>query len=178
MDGKMDPHVFARFRKMYFDANFDSEHTQYHQLWIDDDTHVVKSEDAEWYMETLRQSTVMPDFVELISKSSYIMSLEVVLEVEMMVNSNLMMEEMSNDDDDEETEEKLDRLMDVADERATGLFLDSGICECLRQLSNVQTFQFKFGFDHRMDEDLYKPLPKHVALIQEIKEAIEGNFRA
>jgi len=178
MDGKMDPHVFARFQKVYFDANFNAEHTQHYQLWIDDDTHVVKREDAELFVDTLRRSTVMTDFVELISKSPCIMNLEVVLEVEMMVNSNLMMEEMSNDDDDDETEEKLDRLMDVADEKASELFLDSGICECLKQLSNVQTIHFKLGFEDRTDEDVYTPLPKHVAWIEELKRTVEGNFRA
>jgi hypothetical protein len=178
MDGKMDPHVFARFQKVYFDANFDFEHTQAVELWIDDDTHVVRLEDAERYKLLVRTSTIMKDFVELISQSPLIMGLEVSLEVEIMVNSTLMSQEMSSaDDGDDETEEKLDKLMELADERATELFLDSGICECLKELSNVKNFHFGFGFDHRVDEDVYKPLPEHVALIKELKQAVEGNFK-
>lgn len=175
MDGKMDPHVFARFQKVHFDANFNFEHTQAVQLWIDD-THAVKSEDADLYMHMLRSSTIMTDFVVLISKSPRIVSLEISLEVEIMVNSTLMMQEMSSDDEDEDTEKKLDKLMEVADERATELFLDSGICECLKELTNVQNFQFRFGFEHRGDEEPYTPLPRHVALIKEMKAAVEGNF--
>lgn len=176
MGGKMDPHVFARFQKVFFDANFDVEHTQAVELWIDDDTHVVRAEDAERYKQLVRGSTVMTDFVELISKSPLITSLEMSLEVEIMANSALMMQEMGSEDEDEETEQKLDALMEIADERATELFLDSGVCEYLKGLSNVKKFNFSFGFHHRKGEDRYEPLPRHVTLIKELKGAIEGNF--
>jgi hypothetical protein len=177
MSGKMDPHVFARFQRVLFDANFDFEHTQMVELWIDDDTHVVNSEDAEKYKQLLRTSTVMKDFVELISKSPLITTLEISLEVEVMVSSNLMNEEMDDSDDENETEVKIDKLMEVGDEKATEIFLDSGICESLKELSNVKNFYFTFGFDHREEDDPYVPLPRHVALIKEMKETVEGNFK-
>jgi hypothetical protein len=178
MSGKMDPHVFARFRKVRFDASFDFEHTQAVELWIDDETFVVRKDDAERFTQILKTSTVMKDFVELISQSPIITSLEISLEVEVMVNSNLMNEEMLDDMDSEaeETEFKIDKLMEMGDERAVEIFLDSGICDPLKELSNVKNFNFGFAFDHREEKDPYEPLPKHVALIEEMKAAVEKNF--
>jgi hypothetical protein len=51
MSGKMYPHVFARFQKVFFDANFDFEHTHMVELWIDDDTHDVNTDDASLIKE-------------------------------------------------------------------------------------------------------------------------------
>jgi hypothetical protein len=137
----------------------------------------VKPEDAEKYTQLVRDSTIMSAFVELISKSPLITNLEISLEVEIMANSNLMTQEMSSQDDREETEETLDRLMKIADEKATELFLDSGLCDCLKDLSNVKNFNFAFGFEDRLDEDAYVPLPRPVALIKDLKAAVEGNFK-
>lgn len=89
-EGKMYPHVFARFQKIYFDANFDFEHTQNVELWIDDNTHIIREEDAEDYKQMLRGSSVIKSLVALISKSPIITSLEILLEVEVMTNSNLV----------------------------------------------------------------------------------------
>lgn len=89
-EGKMYPHVFARFQKIYFDANFDFEHTQNVELWIDDNTHIIRKEDAETYKQMLRRSPVIKGLVGLISKSPIITSLEILLEVEVMTNSNLV----------------------------------------------------------------------------------------
>jgi hypothetical protein len=179
-EGKMYPHVFARFQKIYFDANFDFEHTQNVELWIDDSTHIIRKEDGDVFQQTLRESTIMKDFVKLLSQSPVINSLEIVLEVEVMTNSNLMMEEVDEQDDHfEETEDKIDRLMDVSNERATELFLDSGVCETLLELDNVQKFNLKIGFQDRNEEEeeKYELLPRHEHMLKEMKIAVEGNFK-
>ncbi|KAE8441771.1 hypothetical protein EG329_004329 [Mollisiaceae sp. DMI_Dod_QoI] len=178
MGGAMEPHVFARFQKIYFDANFDFEHTQCVELWIDDDTHVIRSDDAAAYQKILRSSSVMKDFVKLLSKSRQITHLEICLEVEVMANSNLMMEEMPEDEEDaDEAEDKVDRLMDIASEKATELFLDSKICDPLLKLSNVKTFQFEIGFEDGEEDEVYKPPQKYLDLFQSMKKQIEGNFK-
>merc|ERR1712230_288820 len=133
--GLLEPHVFARFQKILFDANFDFEHTQNVELWIDDDTHVVRQSDSEEFQRLVRSSSIIKDFVKMI-----------------------------------------DKLMEVANERATEMFLDSGVCNPLATITNVQSFDFTFGFEHREEGEKYKPLPRHVELIAQMKKVIEGNW--
>ncbi|KAH7336718.1 hypothetical protein BKA65DRAFT_507000 [Rhexocercosporidium sp. MPI-PUGE-AT-0058] len=177
--GLLEPHVFARFQKVLFDANFDFEHTQNIELWIDDDTHVIRKDDVEEFQNVVRSSSIMKDFVKVVGNSK-LASLEISLEVEVMANSNLMMQEMLDESDDEadEVEEKIDKLMEVANERATEMFLDSGVCNSLSTLTTVQSFDFTFGFEHREEDDKYKPLPRHVKMIAQMKKVIESNWKA
>ncbi|CZR70212.1 uncharacterized protein PAC_20113 [Phialocephala subalpina] len=174
--GAMEPHVFARFQKILFDANFDMEHTQAIELWIDDETHTIRKDDISVYQNILRSSPVMKDFVRLLSKSRKITHLEVLLEVEVMANSNLMMEELPDDDEEaDEVKDKVDRLMDIPSEKAIEIFLDSKICDPLLKLSNVQTVHFKFGFEEREeDKDAipYKPPQKYLDLFQSMNSLL------
>lgn len=179
----MLPHVFARFQKICVDAIFDTEHTEGVELWIDeiDGKYIVRQEDADVFMATLRSSSFMKDLVQLLSNSPLIAKLEFCLDVEVMANSNLMMMDDEDDDEDEdsylEKEDKIDRVMDVANERATELFLDSGVCEPLLALENVQTFDLVFGI-RQDDEEKYTKLPRHVKLMEGMKTSIEANFKA
>jgi len=177
----MEPHVFARFQKIYFSALFDFEHTQHVEMWIDDDTHIIPQEDILAYHRVLNSSHVMKDFVKLLSRSPRITKLEICLEVEIMATSELLLEGMAEDDaDDDEAlakEAEADRLMDIASEKATELFLDSKICDPLLKLSNVQTFNLKFGFEMRDEDEVYDPPRKYLDLFQAMKTQIEGNFK-
>ncbi|KAH7403906.1 hypothetical protein BKA64DRAFT_670221 [Cadophora sp. MPI-SDFR-AT-0126] len=177
--GLLEPHVFARFQNILFDANFDFEHTQNVKLWIDDDTYVVRQDDSEEFQRLVRSSSIIRGFVQVIKKSR-LARLEISLEVEVMANSNMMMQEMLGESDDEadEVEEKIDKLMEVANERATELFLDSGVCDPLATITNAQSFDFTFGFEHREEGHKYKPLPRHVRMIEQMKKVIEGNWMA
>ncbi|CZS91269.1 hypothetical protein WAI453_003660 [Rhynchosporium graminicola] len=175
--GLLEPHVFARFKRILFDANFDFEHTQNVELWIDDETNVIRTEDAEKFKALMKKSSIMKDFVTVIGHSQ-LSSLEISLEVEVMANSNMMMQEMLDESDDEadEVEDKIDKLMEVANEKCTEMFLDSGVCDPLATLDNVQSFDLTFGLEHREEGQKYKPLPRHVKMIAQMKKHIEGQF--
>lgn len=177
--GLMEPHVFARFQKIFFDGFFDIEHTQNVELWIDDDTYVIKAEDAAKYQRVLRRSNIIKDLVQILSNSPLIKRLEISLEVEVMAGSNLLMEEPLEESGDEadEMDMKVDKIEEIANEKATELFLDSKICDPLLKLSNVYTFDFRFGFEHREKGEEYKPLPRHVNLLRDMKATIEANFK-
>jgi len=173
MGGKMDPHVFARFQKVRFDACFNYEYAGIIGPRFDRLTQTLKEIDVQRYRQLLRTSTVMKDFAELISKSRVIKVLEISLEVQMMPNAaySLASECLWR-------VAGLPNLTQFRNDRATEVFLDSGICEPLKKLSNVENFNFEFGLDRdREEDDLYQPLPQHVALIKEMKEAVEGNFK-
>ncbi len=96
-----------------------------------------------------------------------------------MANSELMMADMLEEDDptEEETEATIDRFMEMSNEKATEMFVDSGICEPLLKLKNVKDLNFHFGFDHRDEDKKYKPLPRHLDLIGEWKKKVEKGFK-
>lgn len=101
MGGRMEPHVFARFQKIYFLAIFDFEHTERVELWIDDDTHILHQGDILAYQEILDSSHVMKDFVNIVSRSPRITKLEIYLEVEIMASSNHLLQDGPDDVDEE-----------------------------------------------------------------------------
>jgi len=181
LGGLLYPHVFARFQKIFFDAYFGLEHTHHVDLWIDDDTYIIRADTAEKYQSLLRSSTIMKDFVKLISHNPLISKLTIRLDVEVLASSNLL-EQISNEDEDSNDEDytersKFDKVTEKANERATELFLESNIFEPLLQLENVRTFDLEFEFLYREPDNPYKPLPRHVKLVKEMKEIIEGRFK-
>jgi hypothetical protein len=56
LGGPLYPHVFARFQRIFFDAYFGLEHTHHVDLWIDDDTFIIRPDTAEKYQTLLRFS--------------------------------------------------------------------------------------------------------------------------
>jgi hypothetical protein len=178
MGGLLDPHVFARFRNILFEASFDYLHMQSVDFWIDDETFVVNPEDAADFRRLMRKSPIMKDFVKILSNSPFISRLCVRLGMEIMPRSNFMDEEMDTDGDTDNMEDKAELIMEKANERATEMFLDSKICDALLKLENVRNFEFKLDLDNHQDGTEYEPLPRHVELFKEMKEKIEGNFKA
>jgi hypothetical protein len=82
-----------------------------------------------------------------------------------------------DEDEDSDVEDKTEKIMDIANEKATEIFLDSGIMDPLKTLSNVSSCDFKFGFQHRDEGNEYKPPAKYVNLLRDMKETIERNFK-
>jgi hypothetical protein len=175
MRGLLDPHVFARFRNILFDACFDYLQMHYVDFWIDDETFVVNPEDAANFRKLVRTSPIMKDFVKILSNSPFISTLSIQLGVEVMAASNFMEQEMDDESDTDEGKGEL--IMEKSNERATEMFLDSNICDALLKLKNVGNFEFKIVLDDQQDDTEYEPLPRHVKLFKEMKEKIEGNFK-
>lgn len=74
--------------------------------------------------------------------------------------------------------DRRDMIRDAkANERAIEMFLDSGILDPLRKISNVETFSLNFDHMFTVSLDNYKPLARHVKMIRDLKSTIEGNFR-
>ena len=176
MGGLLDPHVFARFRNILFDACFDYLQMHYVDFWIDDETFVVNPEDAANFRKLVRTSPIIKDFVKILSNSPFISTLSIQLGVEVMAGSNFMEQEMTDYSDTDE--ERAELIMEKSNERATEMFLDSNICDALLKLRNVRNFEFKIVLDDQQDDTEYEPLPRHVKLFKEMKENIEGNFKA
>lgn len=67
------------------------------------------------------------------------------------------------------------RKEDAANERATELFLESGVLNPLRDLSNVQTFSLMINTFARGGEFM-EPKEKHLKIIGDLQAAIEKNW--
>ena len=180
--GDIEPHIFAQFQKISFNAFFDDEHTQNFELWIDDETHVIETEDASQFRKVLRSSSLFKDLFTILFNSHRITFFEVSgIEVEVMANSKLLMaDETESDEENEdylENRSKVDKILEIANQKATECFLDSKIMDSLLQLTNVSKCNFEFGFTHLDGEEAYKPPEKYVKMLRAMKDKIEGNFK-
>ena len=116
---------------------------------------------------------VIQKFVDLVSISPVIRNVEFILDVQVICSN--VMESMEYDSGDSEQEAKEEEKDYAADERATELFLEAGILDSLRTLSNVMNFTFTIETIGRGCEDM-QPKKKHLEMIQDLKKAIESNW--
>jgi hypothetical protein len=173
--GDLEPHILAKFQKIAFDGSFDEldTNTGDTELWIDDETHVVKEEDATVFKTRVQSLTIFKDLTKILSNSRLIAHLAMTLKVEATAVSNLIIKDEESDvksdiDIDEEMDMvmKVDRIREIANLKAAELFLDSHVMDPLLKLSNVSHFDFKFGFDDLKGEEAYRPPPKYVKLLR------------
>ena len=184
LQGDVEPHIVAKFQKIFFDADFGEEHTAGIELWIDDDTHEIREDDATCAKRLIQSSLIFKHLTKILSNSPRITHLEISLEVEVMAASNLIIavedfDEHEDMDEDEatETEMKADRIMEIANFKAREIFIDSKVMKPLLKLSNVASFTFKFGFEWLEEEEAYKPPARYVKLLKTMRDRIESNFK-
>ena len=113
---------------------------------------------------------VIQKFVDLLSNSPVIRHLEFRLAVVAQCSSSS--ESMSIDSEQDAESYVKDS---VADQRATELFLEAGILDSLRNLSNVMNFSLRIETEGRASEFM-EPKEKHLKIIQDLKNVIERNW--
>ncbi|KAG0647648.1 hypothetical protein D0Z07_6714 [Hyphodiscus hymeniophilus] len=184
LQGDVEPHILAKFQRILLDAHFDESDTGSLELWIDDDTHIIREDDATEFKNLLNSSSIFKDLVKILSNPPCITHFEIQLEVKVIATSNLIIEAEDLDDilgegdeEDQEMEIKVDRIIEIANFKATELFLDSKIMKPLLKLKNVANCSFKFGFQDFPEEEGYKPPTKYVKVLERMKDKIEGNYR-
>jgi len=166
LEGLMDPHVFARFQQVTFHA--DLEFTAPESLIFIDDDFNVDTDDRARLLTFLRRSGVFKPLVRLLSNSPSLRRLSISPNVEVFPNYNSDL-----DDSDEERDFK---MMGAANERAADIFMNSGILNPLRNLSNVKSFEFLFDMP-TYSSGFYQPKPRHVEMIQDLQRVIERNWQ-
>lgn len=177
MDGVMEPHVFARFRKVVLYADFEfiggdeicnePNCCADPRLGINGDFS-LDPDYIPFFVDSLNQSNVIELFVKLLSNSPYVHHLGLLLSAEVEADYDNGM----NGAEDEETDAKFD---DAGDEAAVELLMDSRMLDPLRELSNVQCFEFKFNMFLQTKE--FEPQPRHVNMIEALRHEIEANWR-
>ena len=116
---------------------------------------------------------VIQKFVTLLSNSPIIRRLEINLQVGVTCSNDTG--SIDHESIDSEHEGKQDEKFYVADERATELFLEAGVLNSLRSLSNVMSFSLTIETIGRTGESM-KPKKKHLKIIRDLKSAIERNW--
>lgn len=134
MDGLMEPHMFARFQRVTFHADFEFTAAESH-LYIDDDFN-INTDDRARFIAFLRRPGVFELLVQLLSNSPTLHRLSIGLNVQVWANYD-----SHPGDSDEERDFK---KMGAANERAADIFMDSGILNSLQKMSNVKSFEFLF----------------------------------
>jgi hypothetical protein len=167
MNGRMDPHVFARFEAVSVDVDFDFT------LFINprgvrsiriDLNNIVNADDCEHFERVLRRTTVFRDLNIILSHSPTIKHLLVAVKVAVRADWAGVNDPQLRSDP-EVYQQQWESAVKVVDRKALGIFLDSGIIEPLRSLSNVENFRASILLGWR---------PEEGELEQKSRELVEG----
>lgn len=164
VDGFMEPHVFARFTQITFDLNLtldentmkatrEPETTQHGQedqnalvapsLFVTDNLTINPRDEAK-LLAFYKRSTMIHQFVKILSNSPNIVRLQIELEIEVLARWANDLDSDSDSESEEDRPSETTKKNLLANERAIDIFLDSGLLAPLEKLSNVQTFQVEF----------------------------------
>ncbi|KAM0796916.1 hypothetical protein BDR22DRAFT_500374 [Usnea florida] len=221
LDGAVEPHVFAQFRKIHYKADFDFQlDSTAPSLYVDDDLDVNVEDTAKFasYLTTAKNTTrwfedplpghgydsgrretledvaditissvtitepstadIVQRFVSLLSNSPFIHYLEFVIDIKVTCEADTSSDSSSDSDDetDSEKDEKDVLKWRVAYEKGTELFLESGVLNSLKGLTNVMCFSPKVATLGRGETPM-KLQQKHVKILRDLKEVIEKNWR-
>ena len=221
LDGAVEPHVFAQFRKIHYKADFDFQlDSAAPSLYIDDDL-VVNVEDAAKfasYLTTAKSTTrwvedplpdhcfdsgrretledvagitissvtvtepstaeIVKNFVNLLSNSPFVHHLEFAIDIKVTCEADTDSDSSSdsNDETDSEKDEEDVLKWRVAYEKGTELFLESGVLNSLKDLTNVMCFSPKITTIGRGETPM-KLQQKYVKILRDLKDVIEKNWR-
>ena len=166
LGGLMEPHVFARFRKVHLQVKSYFE-DQLPFLYINDDFTFSWKEEKR-IKGVLLDTTLMKTFVKILSNSPFLNELSVHLEMGVGIahGSGDTTEPPFNTKELQQQS----HLIAAAQARAAELFIDSGMLDPLLDLSNVKSFKLTFEqVDHNKQHtylETAKGLMRH----------IEGNY--
>ena len=173
----LDFATFTRIERIRFDADYnfclinDSP-----SLHVDEDFHTSPNNEAE-LIAFMKRTRTVENFVSLLATLPRLRQLGLILVIGVELDFQF--------DDDEDAEVTLDfDKASVANQRATELFMECGMLDPLRRLSNVQNFDLEVETEGREvdetdDKINYMVLkPKHAKMAQDLKEAIEHNWTA
>ncbi len=165
MKGLMDPHVFARFKKVHLQVKFYFD-DQLPFLYINDDF-TFSWKEGKWIKGVFLDTTLVETFVKVLSNSHFLNQLSVHLEMGVGIAH-------SSGDTTEppfstKELEQQSQLIAAAQARAAELFIDSGMLDPLLDLSNVKSFELTF---EQVDHNKQHP---YLETAKDLMRHIQGN---
>lgn len=180
LDGPMYPHVFAKFQKVHFDADFDFQSTRSASSFFVNKDMTIRLSDEIEFTTLMEKSTIIRNFVTIISRLPLITSLEFDLDVEISPDYDSEIDDLDadiNENEDEDEETMVDNVIAVANARATEMILECGFLDPLRELANVRKLRLQIVTLDKKCEPM-QLRPKYASIVESIKEAIEKNWLA
>ena len=174
----LDFAAFSKVERIQFDADYNFHRIDKSpSLYVDENFYTSPNDEAE-LISFMKRTWTMENFVSLLATLPRLRQLSLTLVIEVNPNMDLP----PDDEDDDEADSLILEKMKVANERATELFIECGMLDPLRKLSNVQKFDLEVLNEDRKttldDPAIMVPNPKHARMAQELKEAIEHNWVA
>lgn len=185
MYGAMEPHVFTKFERVRYEADFnfrDLEGDITPELYVDKDFQFSGEEESEVVayfkkpaINRLPALQIIQAFVNLLSKSPLITVLEIALSVE--IQADYGPNEYNGNGISPQQKAKSRLKQKAVNNRAYELMLENSILEPLRQLTDVRCFVFDFTLPGSIPKhDVFHPQQKHIDIIKDLKAAIEHNW--
>ena len=144
-------------------------------LYVDEHFNTSPTDEAE-LISFMKRTRTVEIFVSLLATLPRLRQLSLTLAVEVKPNMDFSPDD---EEDDEEADIRDVEKMGAANETATELFIECGMLDPLRKLSNVENFDFEVQSESRNDDlDFMVLKPKHARMAQDLKEAIEHNWVA
>ena len=169
MNGDMEPHIFARFQRLFFDAwiNFDDYNVE-PPLTIDRSGRFAEDDEIR-LGATMRQSNMIRTLVSLLSNSPSIDHLYVLLSSDLPPGYDWGPEPST--EEEEALQDKEDSaLMEAIDYRAIEIFIDSNMLAPLETLDNVKSFGVTVDNESKLQSH-------HAKIIRDLRDKIEGNWQ-
>ena len=177
MSGAMEPHVFTRFERVRYEADFDFQQDGA-APWMNIEKDLqISAEDESRVIAyfndpnacRLPAAQIIQHFVTLISRSPLVATLEFAFSVKFPA-----------DFDFDELASMTLIQQEVVNKRAYELVLESGVLEPLRKLTNVKRFVFDFVLQSASPRHTLfqpkQPKQKHVDITNDLKAVIEHNW--
>lgn len=190
LDGVMEPHVLARFKRIAFelDCSWEMEALEAQvnrhmangekrtapSLFINEDM-TVNPWDEVKLLAFYRRSTMIHQLVRIVLNSPRLFRFRMTVDIEVLARYDMNMDSISDHEKDGYMSDLTLEKTQIASHRAIELFLDSGLLAPLEKLSNVQSFAFDITAAD-IERENYKPTPKHSKMLLDMKTKIEHNY--
>ena len=167
--------AFSRVERIYFYADYNFRLIKDSpSLYIDEDSAICLNDEAE-LISFMKRTRTVENLVFLLATLPRLFHFRFALGVIVKPRMDLASSENGGED--------LDCLRRrLINERATELFIECGILDPLRKLSNVEHFDLEIDTEARGTRIYYSGLmvlrPEHARMARELKEAIEHNWVA
>ena len=179
LNSLLDFAAFMRIERICFDAYYNFLFTNDSPaLYVCRDFHADPNTEAS-LIKFMKKTRTVENLVSLLATLPRLRQLNLRLVLEVKNQMHLL----SDEEIDEVGSLNFIQKMDVANERATELFIECGILNPLGTLSNVQNFDLQVRTELLTlvgcGETEYMVLkPRHAKIAQNLKEAIEHNWTA
>ena len=171
----LDIETFTRIENINFDGEYNLLFMEdVPPVYVDEDIHISPN-DEEKLLAFIKRTRTVENLVSLLAILPRLRTLEFTL---VLITP---MDDRYYDEEDVEGHSVSFEKARVVGERATELFMECGILDPLRKLTNVEDFDFEIQTSSRklnVDSPIMVLKPEHAKMAQDLTETIEQNWIA